>query len=71
MFEKLEARAGRRARERAVSLRDALAERLERELPAGVAAERVDEGVEVSGRGLRRRLALDARLRWLATGSVL
>lgn len=31
----------------------------------GVRAEAVDEGVAVSGRGLRRRWLTDARLRWL------
>ena len=62
MFERLLARgaalAERRARLRAREIAAA-------QLPAGVAAEVVDEGVVISGRGLRRRFALEPALRWL------
>lgn len=66
MFERLvmrvRASAERRAREQA----DALAQRIEALLPEGIEAARGEEGVILSGRALRRRLALDPRLRWLA-----
>lgn len=65
MFEALEGRvrllAERRARERA----QALAEELRAELPRGIAAEAVPDGVRLSGRGIGRRLVLEPALRWL------
>jgi hypothetical protein len=64
MFERLEARAGRRALERAEERREALAAELGEALP-GVGAEAAEEGVRLSGRGLKRRFARDPALRWL------
>jgi hypothetical protein len=49
-----EARRARRIEDAAVRLAEAL---------SGVGVERVEEGVRLSGRGLRRRMALDAELR--------
>lgn len=54
--------AERRAREKAAEL----AAKMRAELPRGIAAEAVEEGVRLSGRGIARRFALDAGLRWLA-----
>jgi hypothetical protein len=65
MFERLKARALLLAQARAARRRDALAARLADELPAGIAADRTAEGVELSGRGLKRRLALEPALRAL------
>lgn len=66
MFERLEARmreaAERRARERA----ERLAGEMEAVLPAGIRAEAGEGGIVLSGRGLLRRWALDARLRRLS-----
>ena len=63
MFEQLEARAARlaerRAREAAVRIADSI------EI-GGIAAETVEGGVELTGRGLIRRGINDARLRWIA-----
>jgi hypothetical protein len=63
-FEGLEARADRRARERAKARRESLAAELGEALP-GARAEAVEEGVRLSGRGLKRRFARDPALRWL------
>jgi hypothetical protein len=65
MFERLKARALLLAEARAERRRHALAARLADELPAGIAADRTGEGVELSGRGLKRRLALEPALRAL------
>ncbi len=65
MFERSIRRAAAAAERRAVQRADALHERMRDELPAGIGAERVAEGVRVSGRGLRRRLALEPGLRRL------
>ena len=67
MFEGMMARVERRARARAEARRRELAARL---AGAGVAAEVEERGVLVSGKGLRRRIALDARLRALISGAV-
>lgn len=53
--------AERRARERS----EALARRLSEALPRGIEAQAVPEGVRISGRGLKRRMALEKGLRWL------
>ena len=66
LFERSLERAERIAERRARQRRAALAERLRAELPAGVRAEDAPEGALLSGRGLRRRFALDPALRWLA-----
>jgi DNA-binding transcriptional MocR family regulator len=65
MFDALAARAARRAEARAKARREALAEALADALPPGVSAQAVEEGVRLSGRGLRSRFARDAALRWL------
>jgi ABC-type protease/lipase transport system fused ATPase/permease subunit len=65
MFDRLAARARRLAEARAAARRAALAAELAAALPPGVKAETGEEGVTLSGRGLRRRFALDAALRWL------
>ena len=69
-FEALEARMKRAAEVRAASRRTALAAELAAILPEGVAAEAVEAGVRLSGRGLRRRVARDAALRWLIAETV-
>ena len=70
MFEKAMERAARKARGRARARRDALARRLEAELPRGIRVEAAGDAVRLSGRALARRFALDARLRWLVAGLV-
>ncbi len=67
-FEALVARADRAARRRARLRSAALAERIADELPGGVTAEADADGVRLSGRGLRRRFALEPALRWLIAG---
>ncbi len=66
MFERLVDRAERLGRVRARALSARLAERIQAELPADIAAEASEAGVRLSGPRLGARLALDARLRWLA-----
>jgi hypothetical protein len=63
IFEGLAARMRHRAQARAAARRAALAAELAA-LP-GVRAEAIEDGVRLTGRGLRRRFALDAALRWL------
>ena len=65
MFERLTERARRAAERRAKTRADALARELEERLPPGIACPRGAEGVALVGRGLKRRFALDARLRAL------
>jgi hypothetical protein len=62
LVERVDALAERRARARAA----ALAERLQAELPRGIAAAADAEGVRLSGRGIVRRFALDPALRWMS-----
>jgi len=68
MFEGMAARVGRLAEARARARGRALAERLREALPNGVTAEAEARGVLLSGRGLRRRIALDSRLSQLIAG---
>lgn len=68
MFERLTAAAAGLAGEAARRRRRALTEALREEAPAGVRVSEEDEGVALSGRGLGRRFALDAGLRWLVPG---
>lgn len=63
MFERLQARVEAKAERKAHERAAALAEEMDRVLP-GVAAEARKGAVILSGRGLRRRLALDPRLLW-------
>lgn len=65
LFERAAQRAAELAARRAEERADSLVERMQDELPAGIGAERIAEGVRLFGPGLRRRLALDSRLRWL------
>jgi hypothetical protein len=65
MFEGLGRRAAQSAEKLAAEKADRLAGRMQSGLPAGIRAERVAEGVRLSGRGLRRRLALEPGLQWL------
>ena len=68
MFEALIARAGRAAEMRARTRSAALAARIAAELPGGLTAGADESGVRLSGRGLRRRFALEPGLRWLMAG---
>ncbi|HYG48104.1 MAG TPA: hypothetical protein VD846_09200 [Allosphingosinicella sp.] len=47
---------------------EALAAALSEEAPEGVRVSAEEEGVALSGRGLGRRSALEAELRWLFAG---
>ena len=66
MFERLTARAEALARRAAEHRREALAEAMREEAPAGVGVSEAEDGVVLSGPGLGRRLALDPELRRLA-----
>ena len=68
MFEKLVPRAERVARARVRARIVGLARRLRGDLPTDVGVEPVPEGVALSGRDLRRRMALDPCLRWTIEG---
>lgn len=68
MFERLSARATQRARDRAEARVLAITARLAEELPPGVVAEAVGDGVLVSGRGLLRWSVENATLRGLLQG---
>lgn len=70
MFEKLTTLAERRAGMRAAARRAQLAGRLADALPEGIEASVELAGVRLSGRGLRRRLAMDARFGWLIAGLI-
>lgn len=65
MFERLMERAARKAGQRTQARIVTLASRMEGALPSGIDCEAAREGVRLSGRGLRRRFALDPALRWL------
>lgn len=68
MFERLEARACRAAEARAADRKEALAGQLRAILPRDVSIETDEHGVLLSGRGLGRRLVLDASLHWTIAG---
>lgn len=65
MFERMEERVARRTRGIAAERTRELAERLREEAPAGVEIMAAGTDVELRGRGLRRRSALEPRLRTL------
>lgn len=65
MFERLERHVRAAAEAQAARRREEMAATLAAELPAGIEAERTEEGVRLRGRGLRRRLALEPALRAL------
>ena len=54
-----------RARTRTEAKRRELGGRLEAAVPKGIAVEETEQGLVLRGRGLARRFALEARLRWL------
>jgi len=66
MFERLTARAEAAAARRAEAQRARIAARI----PAALHPEASADGVRLSGRGLRRRLALDPALKWLLAGLI-
>lgn len=68
MFERLTERAEALAQRAAERRREALAEALREEAPAGVAVSEEEGAVALSGRGLAKRLAFDPALRWLIAG---
>lgn len=68
MFEPLTARAARAAERRARERAAALAEEIRAVLPGDIRVEAEAQGVRLSGRALRRRLALDSALRWTLLG---
>ena len=63
MFEWLERAARRLADARAERRRGAIMAALRERLPRDIALERTDDGVRLSGRALKRRLALDPEAR--------
>ena len=65
MFERLQDRARRSAEARAERRRRQIAERLAEDLPGAIAVASSGDGVTLSGRGLKRRMALDPALRAL------
>ena len=65
MFERLMMRGAALAQQAARRRRRALARALRDESPEGVLVSEDEDQVVLSGRGLRRRFALDPRLRWL------
>ena len=69
MFHRLEKRARRVAENRAERKIASMAVRLEEELPGGVHAEPSEHGLLLSGRGLTRRLVVDAFFRNLINGA--
>ena len=68
MFEAMIERLRRVGEERARQRRREFAERLRAALPEGIEVDVGDEGVRLSGRRLRRRLARDSWLAWLIAG---
>ena len=64
MFESLMARIARGAERHAAAQALGLAAALEEELPRDIEVALAADGVRLSGRALRRRLALDPALRW-------
>jgi hypothetical protein len=68
MLERLMVHGAALARRRIEARRARLVEALEADAPAGVRISAGDEGAVLSGRGLKRRFALDPALRWLAAG---
>ncbi len=69
MFERLESRGEQAVEARAAERRDRLAARLREAAPGDVSVAVEDEAVVLSGRGLGRRFALEAELRWLVAES--
>jgi hypothetical protein len=70
MFEELSERVRSKAYARAKPAAVEIAQKIQAELPPGIAAEAEARGVRLSGRGLHRRWLLSARLRWLIGGAL-
>jgi uncharacterized protein YbjQ (UPF0145 family) len=68
MFDRVIGRALRRAERRAMESMVELTERMRAEAPHGIEVEATSEGVRLSGRGLRLRIALEPALRRLLAG---
>ena len=68
MLERLMIQGAALAQRAARRRREALATALGEEAPAGARVSVEEEAVVLSGRGLRRRLALEPALRWLLAG---
>jgi hypothetical protein len=68
MFERLMLHGAALARKAAGERRSALAAELRDEAPEGVGVSEEEQGVALEGRGLGRRFALEAELRWLLSG---
>jgi hypothetical protein len=68
MFERFEARASGAAEALAAARKARLADQLRTILPPEIGVEASDDGVELSGPGLERRLVLDSSLRWTIAG---
>lgn len=68
MFERLMLKAAALANEAARRRRSALAEALGAEAPDGVWVSEDEDDVVLRGRGIRRRFALETRLRWFTVG---
>lgn len=66
MLERLMLHGAALARKSARARLGSLAEELSEDAPEGVRVSEEEEAVALSGRGLRRRFALDPELRWLA-----
>jgi hypothetical protein len=63
MFERLMARGQKRAEAQRAKRIAELAERVAEDVPPGVTVETGSEGFTLAGRGLRRRMLRDVRLR--------
>ena len=68
MFQRIIERVGDGAARRAKARTSVLAEQIRANVPSDIEVSALDEGVRLSGRGLRRRFALDPALRWLMAG---
>lgn len=68
MLERLMLHGAALARKAVRARSGSLAAELREEAPGGIRVSEEEEGVALSGPGLRRRFALDAQLRWLVSG---
>ena len=68
MFELLAGRAAAAAERRADARAEEIAQALGSAVPDGVSVRRTEAGVEIRGRGIARRFALEPALRWLTGG---
>jgi hypothetical protein len=68
MLERLMLHGAALARKAARARAAALAAELREEAPGGIRVSEEEQGVALSGPGLRRRFALDPQLRWLIAG---